>query len=371
MAWIQKRNRTWWIGWRVGSKQVRKSLGTSDKAVAEAELEKVELLLGQHKRSNVTAALIESLTGQTVSSMPLKSAVSAYLDELGRTVGRSALEAHTSCLNLFLDYVGAGDERPLLRDIGGAVVSDFLNRQRTRVSAATVNGYRTRLNQFFAEALRRGQIATNPVAATRAFKRQPGEGNRRRAFSLDEIRRIHAAAESDFWRWMVVAGFLTGLRLGDLVTLKWQDVDLVGGCLRLIMRKTQRRVVVPMAQPVRDLLSAKWHEGITGPVWPAEAAKYERRGPAIFSREFRDILVRAGLQGPVVRGGKGRSAKREVSELSFHCLRRSFVSMLKLSGASQHVAKRLAGHSSDAVSDLYTDVDQDVLSDAVNRLPSI
>jgi site-specific recombinase XerD len=67
----------------------------------------------------------------------------------------------------------------------------------------------------------------------------------------------------------------------------------------------------------------------------------------------------------------GRSARRETSAKSFHSLRHSFVSVLKAVGGTQAVAKELAGHSSDMVSDGYTKLPIETLTAAVKQLPEI
>jgi site-specific recombinase XerD len=66
-----------------------------------------------------------------------------------------------------------------------------------------------------------------------------------------------------------------------------------------------------------------------------------------------------------------RKQGRKVNAVSFHCLRHTFVSLVKLAGASQAVAKELAGHSNDAVSDLYTHVPVDALTKAIKKLPEV
>jgi hypothetical protein len=70
------------------------------------------------------------------------------------------------------------------------------------------------------------------------------------------------------------------------------------------------------------------------------------------SNQFREILVAAGLVEP--RGheatGKGRSQARETSEISFHSLRHSAVTMLKASGLSDVFAREIVGHESAAIS---------------------
>lgn len=70
-------------------------------------------------------------------------------------------------------------------------------------------------------------------------------------------------------------------------------------------------------------------------------------------------------------GNDGEPHYRQVSAVSFHSLHHTFVSLLKATGSTQAVAKELAGRSSDAMSDHYTKLPADVLSQAVKQLPSI
>jgi len=85
------------------------------------------------------------------------------------------------------------------------------------------------------------------------------------------------------------------------------------------------------------------------------------------------VLADAGLAEPPNKRstGKGRHAAREVSELSFHCLRHAFVSILKSTGASQAVAMALAGHETKAISQRYTTLDDATLRAAINKLPDV
>jgi site-specific recombinase XerD len=60
-----------------------------------------------------------------------------------------------------------------------------------------------------------------------------------------------------------------------------------------------------------------------------------------------------------------------VSELSFHSLRHSFVSILKATGANEAVAMALAGHETRAISQQYTSLDENTLRTAVDKLPDV
>ena len=66
-----------------------------------------------------------------------------------------------------------------------------------------------------------------------------------------------------------------------------------------------------------------------------------------------------------------RTTLAQAAKLSFHCLRHTFVSALKIAGGSQAVAKELAGHNSDLISDHYTHTGDEALRSAIAKLPLI
>ena len=89
------------------------------------------------------------------------------------------------------------------------------------------------------------------------------------------------------------------------------------------------------------------------------------------SNQFREILVEAGLAEARDYRNKGRAAARELSEISFHSLRHSTVTMLKALGLSDVFAREIVGHESAAVSRQYTHLSTDDLRNAMKRLPDV
>jgi integrase len=94
---------------------------------------------------------------------------------------------------------------------------------------------------------------------------------------------------------------------------------------------------------------------------------------ASLSNQFREIMADAGLVEPRTHQstGKGRSRMREQSELSFHSLRHSAVTMLKAAGVSDFMAREIVGHESTAVSRQYTHLTTDDKRAAMRRLPDV
>lgn len=383
VAWLykQKKSRFWWLGWRVNGKIHFRSLKTEDRKEAEKELAKVHVMFNAKRAGTALEAVYETLTGKTIPKVTLKTAIEQWLAE----VNEATRNRYASIAAEFAEFLGATEHGPIISDITTEHVREYLHKRRSQCSISTLNLERKILSVFFRRAMANGQLKDNPVSPIRHFEATDTEEQeqvQRRPFTLDELRLMYSKAPSDFWRYMIVGEAYTGLRMGDLITLDWQRVDLPGRIIRLAPRKTRAkriRVHVPIAAPFMVELQTR-HNAVgkpaSGYIWPDEAERYaaRKKAPAApFSNEFYELILQPCGLVPERKNkkgtGKGRSAKRQINPVSFHSLRHSFVTLLKASGSHQAIAKALAGHTSDLVSDLYTDLPEDVLADAINRLP--
>jgi integrase len=260
-------------------------------------------------------------------------------------------------------------------DIATLTASDvarFRDNEARELSRATVNLSLKILRICFGEAVRQELLTVNPAARVKTLKAS-GE-SKRRDFTLDEIRRVLAACGDDHeWRGLVLFGLYCGQRLGDLARLTWRAINFAQGEIAFTTRKTGRRILLPLVQPLLDYLATrKGTHDANAPIFP-RAAKHKRT--ASLSNQFRQILVEAGLVEPLSRGhestGKGRSAPREASEISFHSLRHSAVTMLKAAGVSDFFAREIVGHESAAVSRQYSHLTTADKRAAMARLPDV
>ena len=129
--------------------------------------------------------------------------------------------------------------------------------------------------------------------------------------------------------------------------------------------------MLPLVQPPVDYLaSSPASDNLNAFIFPSAATA--KRTDSL-SNQFRDILVAAGLVE--ARGhkstGKGRDQAREASEISFHSLRHSVVTMLKAAGVSDFIAREIVGHDGAAVSRQNTHPTTDDKRAAMQRLPDI
>jgi integrase len=99
-------------------------------------------------------------------------------------------------------------------------------------------------------------------------------------------------------------------------------------------------------------------------------------GAGPFSNQFYEkVLYPAGLVPKrthlASKDANGKRKKHKGNPISYHSYRHTFISLLKTSGVSQSVAKALAAHASDRISDLYTHVAPEHMQQAIKLLPEL
>lgn len=177
------------------------------------------------------------------------------------------------------------------------------------------------------------------------------------------------------WRSLIFFAFYTGQRLSDLATLTWNSVDLDRGEVRMVTRKTGRRMIIPLAPALRvHIESMPASRDSKAPLHPRASRVLARRGnSSMLSRQFAELLAQAGLREKTTHVGRGktRSVRREVNALSFHSLRRTATTLLHEAGVAAAVAQALIGHDSEQIHNDYINVGRDALKNAVATLPTI
>jgi integrase len=314
-----------------------------------------------------TAANIESLP-----SASIKSWCETWTEAKAIETEESTHARYKRVIERFTGFLGEAKSKRDLSTLQASDVARFRDREAKELSRSTANLGVKVLRICLGEAVRQGLLAVNPAVRVKLLKSTAE--SKRRAFTLNEIKRIlKACGDNTEWRGLVLFGLYLGQRLGDLAKLTWRVVDLDSGEIAFTTRKTGRRIVLPLVQPLADYLaSLPASDNPNAFIFPRAASA---KRTASLSNQFREILVEAGLVQPLPRGhkstGKGRSQAREASEISFHSLRHSAVTMLKAAGVSDFIAREIVGHESAAVSRQYTHLTTDDKRAAMQRLPDV
>ena len=98
------------------------------------------------------------------------------------------------------------------------------------MSSDTINRCRALLRLAIRRAERDGKIGRNVAALA-----DPPSGTRRksRAMTLAQVNTLLAAKLNTFWRGYITVGLTCGLRPGELLGLRWEDVDFDRGVIRV------------------------------------------------------------------------------------------------------------------------------------------
>ena len=312
-----------------------------------------------------TAANVESLP-----SASIKAWCETWLEAKAIEAEETTHARYKRVIERFTGFLGEAKSKRDLATLQASDVARFRDREAKELSRSTANLGVKVLRVCLGEAVRQGLLTMNLAVRVKIIKSTLE--SRRRPFTPAEIIRILKACGEDVeWRGLVLFGLYLGQRLGDLAKLTWRAVNFETCEIAFTAHKTGRRIVLPLVQPLVDYLSAlPASDNPNAYIFP-NSAKHKRT--ASLSNQFREILVDAGLVEPrdYRTTTKGRASAREASEISYHSLRHSAVTMLKASGLSDVFAREIVGHESTAVSRQYTHLSTDDLRSAMQRLPDV
>jgi integrase len=228
------------------------------------------------------------------------------------------------------------------------------------LSARTVRYVHTALRRALGDAVRRGLIETNPADAADPPSRR---ASRARVFPIwtpAELRQFLAVSKSDPWYPALHLAASTGLRRGELLGLRWVDLDLEAAEL----------------QVVQAVVQVGWEPEVSGPKTPNSRRRValDRLTVGVLRRHLQGAeatapggsLDRTSLVFPSPAGGpmnpdlfSGRFQrlvrKSGLPRIRFHDLRHSHASHCLAVGVSPKVVAERLGHASVVVTlDLYS-----------------
>jgi len=256
-------------------------------------------------------------------------------------------------LNKCVQYLGGRVDEPI-GEIAKQDIVAFRNSLRNQVSAKTANHDLKALKMLFKSARRDSIITEDPSEFVETIRRERAP-KIKRPFTLAELRRVLEVASGE-WRSMIIFGLYSGQRLGDVATLRWNNIDLLRNELRLSTQKTGKKMILPLAAPLRKHITSLHFAGDpSAPIHPKAFDLVERQHKSgNLSNQFDDLLAAAGLREKKNHKstGKGRGSRRIVEPLSFHGLRRTATTILHEAGVPAAVARALIGHDSEAIHEL-------------------
>jgi integrase/recombinase XerC len=285
----------------------------------------------------------------------LRQILVAFLDHLRleRNLSEHTLRAYSGDLERFAVFAAqyhAGTQPLRPADVEPATVRAFVvHLQETGLSRKSQGRALSAIRSLFRYACREGVVSANPAQGIPTPKAPQLLPRHLRPAEIERLLEAPSRDEPLGRRDRVVLELLyaSGLRVGELVGIDWQDIDL-GARLVRVLGKGRKERLVPFGRPAQKALG-EWLEvwediraGSAAATATDEPVLLNYRGGRLTDRSVRRILDRYAEEAAVAGG------------VHPHTLRHTFATHLLEHGADLRSIQELLGHASLATTQKYT-----------------
>jgi site-specific recombinase XerD len=205
-------------------------------------------------------------------------------------------------------------------------IENYISKRRNEgVSNATINRELSCLKRMYTLAVKWGDAKKNPVTDVDFLEEPPG---RTRFLTVEECQGLVECSQEHL-RPIVLTALLTGMRLGELLNLKWAHVHIdhvIDPYIEIEISKNNKKRFVPLNSEMVELLSA---------------LRAKARGPEHVFLSIRGKPLQS-VEKPFLRALK----EANISDFRWHDLRHTFASHFVMNGGDLLALKEILGHSS-------------------------
>lgn len=285
-------------------------------------------LPGLNQRSNPTRPA-ETLPEISSEKQKALQGFRAYLTS--RRYSANTVRVYTEALSIFFRFTGSME----LGQLSHADVIQFNNAYilKHAYSASFQNQVVNAIKLYF-KTQRNLEMKVELIQRPKREKRLPN------VFSKAEVKAILGAPANIKHRTMLSLIYACGLRRGELINLRLQDVHWDRNLLFLRQAKGKKDRVLPIGAKIIEMLR-DYQKAYTTKIWLFEG---QREGEKYSERSLQLVLKQA-LQ----KAGNPKPG-------SLHWLRHSYATHLLESGTDLRYIQELLGHSSSKTTEIYTHV---------------
>ncbi|MCZ2156514.1 MAG: site-specific integrase [Bryobacterales bacterium] len=255
--------------------------------------------------------------------------------------------------------------KPLIDDLGdyslGAINSERIATYRDDRLAAgksknTVRLELALLSHLYTVAIREWRLGlVNPVAIVRKPPADPGRNRRLLPDEETALLKVCDKVSNPMLGWIVRLAIHTGMRAGEIQTLRCDRINIERRVIRLDSTKNGSARTVPLTQAAAEVAQAALANSSrpkdTELVFWGEPGQDGERRPYEFNPSWRRALDKAGIKG-----------------LRFHDLRHEAVSRLIEAGLGDQEVAAISGHKSMQMLKRYTHLRAEDLVERLDQL---
>ena len=274
-----------------------------------------------------------------------------------------------------------------ITQISTATIENFIGaRQKQGMNINTLRKILVSLNQIMAYAVRHRLISFNPVRDAERPRSKGKEGEEKTIAILTpkQIRAFLDKVEGQKYKTLFLTAIMTGARQGEILGLKWSDVDFqkkqicinrtfnMGRFFTPKTKESVRRIdLAPIV--VKKLAAWKLKSGgrnrakkkLTAKIYRKER-RFEKCDDLVFPNEAGEPMNSSNL---VLRHFQPALKKAGIERIRFHDLRHTYASLLIHQGENIKYIQTQLGHSSPTVTlNVYTHLMKGQNQEAACRL---
>jgi integrase len=222
-----------------------------------------------------------------------------------------------------------------------SLLSEKTHRQKLR-SPSTVNRYLAAFSRALTIAMKEWEwLDDTPMR--KVSKPSEGKG-RNRLLSIgekDRLLKVCKLSPNPHLYSIVSIALLTGMRFGEIVNLRWEDIDYVNKIITLEKTKNGERRMLPLTESVEKTLDICRQSEITSGLVFKPSSPTNRSGVVDIRNAFMKALKEAQIQ-----------------DFRFHDLRHASASYMAMTGATQGELMAILGHKTPTMTRRYAHYSQ-------------
>ena len=273
--------------------------------------------------------------------------IDRFLDylKLERNYSRLTVLKYESCLRLFEEYFKNLNTELEWESVDADVIRDWMESMMdSGLTAATVNGRLSAVRSFYRFALKKGLVENDPAHTITGPKKEKPLPKFIREKDMDRL------LQPEMWgdtykdvcaRTIILLFYETGMRVGELVMLDDEMVDLDNRQLKVTGKRNKQRIIpfgAELEQALRDFVRLRNEQ-------------VERTEKGFFVTEKGQRVTYEQVRR-MVKNHLGRVTTQQ--KLTPHVLRHTFATTMLNHEAGLESVKQLLGHESLATTEIYT-----------------
>jgi len=334
----------WYVQFKFEGRWVRKSLETSNKAVAQRSLNRYRYLEDEDRLDLIVNKKKDISLGEFLK---------VHLQHAEQKLSPKWYHDKTLFFqNQIIPFMGS---TTLLKNITKARIEDYQVHRLKSVSNRSVNIEVNCLMTLLRHAVDREELEESRLPRIKKLQEIKG---RLRYLEFDEIRALKSAAQNHSLEMNVFVSLMlyAGLRSGEALNLRWEDFDSERQLLYITPRgdwvpKTKTSRIVPVPDELQSILLVRRDQ-----IPNAGLIVKGMHSPYALKRAFRNVVEAAGLS---IAGE---------NKVTAHTLRHTYASHLVMNGKPLFTVAALLGHTDTKTTEIYAHLAPGHLQSAVQDI---